>query len=185
MLCTAFMHSRCLRTAAARNSMAHILTLTFTAFGCAWCKCMQALCLSQLSSRQPIPQDALLLHHKASSSSGGKRSSSVAAAAARHPAATAAAAVEERIEEKELHIEASEAYLAVSDYLLYSRNQTALSIEIAGRLPSNSLVFCTWRCRAVACIAPPASQHQPMRPDCAALGHCQHCIRPQLEIPRG
>jgi hypothetical protein len=78
--------------------------------------CMQALCLSQLSSRQPIPQDALLLRHKASSSSsgGGKRSSSVAAAAARHPAATAVAAVKERIEEKELHVEASEAYLAVS-----------------------------------------------------------------------
>jgi hypothetical protein len=37
----------------------------------------------------------------------------VAAAAARQPAA-AAAAVEERIEEKELHVEASEAYLAVS-----------------------------------------------------------------------
>jgi hypothetical protein len=34
-------------------------------------------------------------------------------AAARHPAATAVAAVEERIEEKELHVEASEAYLAV------------------------------------------------------------------------
>jgi hypothetical protein len=72
---------------------------------------LQALCLSQLSSRQPIPQDALLLRHNASSS---RRSSTVAAAAARQPAAAAAVAVEERIEEKELHVEASEAYLAVS-----------------------------------------------------------------------
>lgn len=74
---------------------------------------LQALCLSQLSSRQPIPQDVLLLRHKASSSNS-KRRSSVATAAARQPAAAAAVAVEERIEEKELHVEASEAYLAVS-----------------------------------------------------------------------
>jgi hypothetical protein len=89
--------------------------------------CMQALCLSQLSSRQPIPQDALLLRHKASSNSGSKRSSSVAAAAARHSAATAVAAFEERIEEKELHVEASEAYLAVSDSCNRPANKTAWS----------------------------------------------------------
>ncbi|WIA34417.1 hypothetical protein OEZ86_012752 [Tetradesmus obliquus] len=82
--------------------------------------CLEALCLSQLSSRQPIPQDVLLLRHKASSSNS-KRRSSVATAAARQPAAAAAVAVEERIEEKELHVEASEAYLAYAMSVIVGR----------------------------------------------------------------
>ncbi|KAF6254075.1 DNA topoisomerase [Scenedesmus sp. NREL 46B-D3] len=85
--------------------------------------CLVALCLSQLSSRQPFPQDALLLRHNASStsSSSGKRGG-VAATAARHSAATAAtAAVEERIEEKELHVEASEAYLSYAMSVIVGR----------------------------------------------------------------
>ncbi|WIA14237.1 hypothetical protein OEZ85_002775 [Tetradesmus obliquus] len=82
--------------------------------------CLEALCLSQLSSRQPIPQDVLLLRHKASSSNS-KRRSSVATAAARQPAAAAAVAFEERIEEKELHVEASEAYLAYAMSVIVGR----------------------------------------------------------------
>lgn len=85
--------------------------------------CVQGLCTAHPCSRQQAPQHGLLLGsshavslHRHSSSSSASSGSGSAAARASKQLAAAAVAVEERIEEKELHVEASESYLAVSRY---------------------------------------------------------------------